>query len=101
MSTSWLEERFNTFEPPNIDEFHNRIDYVDKLVSQDGKTTGEQVFLSLKNGKDPLYFNIAGCRNPDTLQNMTEHWKNEINQNYEIDHSTRWHSGLWLSLIHI
>ena len=87
VTTSWLKERFTSFDPPVIDEETNTVRLVDNFtfIDRSGYQVENQKFFVTKNGRRPLYPNIVGCRNPDTLAEMMEDWRSKINEHYEIE----------------
>ena len=95
VTTGWLKDSFTSFEPPTIDERHNTVNTVDTFINKRGDPIGNQTTFVLKKGQDPLYPNIVGCRNPDTLADMMEEWKSKVNEHYEIERSKDMHAGLW------
>ena len=95
VSTSWLKDKFVSFEPPVIDERSQTVNLVDTFIDQNGNQVGNQTHFVLKKGQQPLYPNIVGCRNPDTLENMMEEWRDKIYDHYEEEPSQSMHAGLW------
>ena len=95
VTTSWLKEKFTSFEPPVIDETTNTVNVVETFMDKNGDQVGNQTYFVVKKGREPLYPNIVGCRNPDTLADMMEEWRSKINDHYEIDRSRDMHAGLW------
>jgi len=95
VTTGDLKDKFTSFEPPTIDERHNTVSFVETVINKQGDPVGNQTTFVVQKGKDPLYPNIVGCRNPDTLADMMEEWRSKINEHYEIDRSRDMHAGLW------
>ena len=95
VTTSWLKDNFTSFEPPTFDERHKTVSFVETVINKQGDPVGNQTTFVVQKGKQPLYPNIVGCRNPDTLADMMEEWKSKINEHYEIDRSRDMHAGLW------
>jgi len=95
VTTGILKNLFTSFEPPVIDEITNTVNVAETFVDQNGNQVGNQTYFTVKKGQQPLYPNIVGCRNPDTLAEMMEDWRSKINDHYEIDRSRDMHAGLW------
>ena len=95
VTTNMLKNLFTSFEPPVIDEVTNTVNVAETFVDQNGNQVGNQTYFVVKKGQQPLYPNVVGCRNPDTLAEMMEDWRLKINDHYEIDSSRDMHAGLW------
>ena len=83
VTTSRLKDKFTSFEPPTIDERH--VSMVETVINKQGDPVGNQTTFIVTKGQTPLYPNIVGCRNPDTLADMMEDWRSKINEHYEIE----------------
>ena len=92
-TTSWLRDKFISFEPPVIDERMETVRFVEKSPNNDQRS--KETTYGLRKGQRPLYPNIVGCRNPDTLAEMMDDWKSKINGHYEEEQSQGMHAGLW------
>ena len=93
--TGWLKEKFTSFEPPVIDERMQTVNLVKTITKNDGSQGSNQTYFVLKKGQQPLYPNIVGCRNPDTLAEMMNDWESKIQDHYEVARSRGMHAGLW------
>ena len=58
---------------------------VDTFINYDDIQIENQKYFVVKSWQRPLYPNIVGCRNPDTLADMMEDWRSKINEHYEIE----------------
>ena len=58
---------------------------METITKNDGSQSSNQKYFALKKGEQPLYPNIVGCRNPDTLAEMMNDWESiYINKNFSI-----------------
>ena len=68
---------------------------METITKNDGSQSSNQKYFALKKGEQPLYPNIVGCRNPDTLAEMMDDWELKIKDHYEEEQSRGMHAGLW------